>query len=376
MNGPDRLRVAILIVGFCNPLDLKACLSALAQSSAGPTFDIFVCENGGSEAYARLCEALLDPTGPCRPCNGERPDPVGPASGRLVKLECLALKDRDATVWVGCANQNLGYAGGVNVWLERLLPISRFTGFWIVNPDAEPDPGALRALVERSQMANKGMVGSTIVPTDNHDFVYCRAGHHWRKLRTSLALVGHGQSRAAPIDLVALEATLDCISGASLYVTRACLEDIGFMDERFFLYYEDADWSARAKSTVWVTHPTRSSSMKEAPRSDRLAFGLKDHASPFIWKAVIICISFACTGQPTCLSPCCSALSRRFCIFLSFRRTMPELQSPACWPASEERPVSRGSVSWLRMRSGARSATSRLPQSNLSDPFAGSQPQR
>ena len=234
-------------LAFVIPLDLKACLSALAQSSAGPTFDIFVCENGGSEAYARLCEALLDPTGPCRPCNGERPDPVGPASGRLVKLECLALKDRDATVWVGCANQNLGYAGGVNVWLERLLPISRFTGFWIVNPDAEPDPGALRALVERSQMANKGMVGSTIVPTDNHDFVYCRAGHHWRKLRTSLALVGHGQSRAAPIDLVALEATLDCISGASLYVTRACLEDIGFMDERFFLYYEDADWSARAK---------------------------------------------------------------------------------------------------------------------------------
>lgn len=247
MNGPDRQRVAILIVGFRNPLDLKACVSALAQSIAEPAFDIFVCENGGTDAYARLCEALLDPIGPCRPCSGERPNAIGRASDRLIKLECLALKDRDANVWVGCANQNLGYAGGINVWLEGLLPISRFTGFWIVNPDAEPDSGALRALVERSEMANKGMVGSTIVPTDNHDFVYCRAGHRWRKLRTSLALIGHGQSRAAPVDLDALEATLDCISGASLYVTRACLEDIGFMDERFFLYYEDADWSARAK---------------------------------------------------------------------------------------------------------------------------------
>jgi N-acetylglucosaminyl-diphospho-decaprenol L-rhamnosyltransferase len=247
VNGPDHLRVAILIVGFRNPLDLKACLSALARSTAEPAFDIFICENGGSEAYARLCQALLDPTGPCTPCNNERPDPVGPASGRFVKLQCLTLKDRDATVWVGCANQNLGYAGGINVWLERLLPISRFTGFWIVNPDAEPDSGALRALVERSQMANKGMVGSTIVSADNHDFVTCRAGHRWRKLRTSLALIGLGQSRKTPIDLTALEATLDCICGASLYVTRACVEDIGFMDERFFLYYEDADWSARAK---------------------------------------------------------------------------------------------------------------------------------
>jgi N-acetylglucosaminyl-diphospho-decaprenol L-rhamnosyltransferase len=247
VNGPDHLRVAVLIVGFRNPLDLKACLSALAQSRTEPAFDVFICENGGSEAFARLHETLLDPTGPCRPCNDQQPNPVGPASGRLANLECLALKDRDAMVWIGCANQNLGYAGGINVWLERLLPISRFTGFWIVNPDVEPDPNALRALVERSRTANKGMIGSTIVSADNHDFITCRAGHRWRKYRTSLALVGLGESRSDPINLAALEASLDCICGASLYVTRACVEDIGLMDERFFLYYEDADWSARAK---------------------------------------------------------------------------------------------------------------------------------
>jgi hypothetical protein len=32
-----------------------------------------------------------------------------------------------------------------------------------------------------------------------------------------------------------------------MYVTRACLEKIGPMDERFFLYYEDSDWSIRAR---------------------------------------------------------------------------------------------------------------------------------
>jgi hypothetical protein len=91
------------------------------------------------------------------------------------------------------------------------------------------------------------MVGSTIVTPDRPNYVYCRAGHRWRKLRTSLALLGHGQRITAPIDLHAIEATLDSISGASMYVTRACVKDIGLMDERFFLYYEDADWSARAQ---------------------------------------------------------------------------------------------------------------------------------
>jgi GT2 family glycosyltransferase len=141
----------------------------------------------------------------------------------------------------------LGYAGGVNVWIDRLLPISGCQGFWILNPDAEPEPGALRALVERSVVGNKGMVGSTIVRSDNRDYVYCRAGHRWRKLRTSLALIGLGEPVNAPINLQAIEADLDCISGASMYVTRACLEKIGPMDEQFFLYYEDADWSIRAK---------------------------------------------------------------------------------------------------------------------------------
>jgi hypothetical protein len=38
-----------------------------------------------------------------------------------------------------------------------------------------------------------------------------------------------------PIDLQAIEAALDCIAGGSMYVTRACLEKIGPMDERFVL---------------------------------------------------------------------------------------------------------------------------------------------
>ena len=36
-------------------------------------------------------------------------------------------------------------------------------------------------------------------------------------------------------------------SGASFYVTRECVEQIGLMDERYFLYFEDLDWGMRAK---------------------------------------------------------------------------------------------------------------------------------
>lgn len=120
-------------------------------------------------------------------------------------------------------------------------------GIWVLNPDAEPEADALDALVRRAAKGNKGMVGSTIIPLGERDQVHCRGGHHWRKLMTKLAIIGQRDPVNGPIDLEAIEANLDCISGASMYVTRACLDKIGPMDERFFLYYEDADWSFRAK---------------------------------------------------------------------------------------------------------------------------------
>jgi N-acetylglucosaminyl-diphospho-decaprenol L-rhamnosyltransferase len=229
---------------------VQACLTALSRSTrstAESRFDIFVCENGGNEAFDALCDALMGPQGPCITVSDDLPDSLVSSSARLVEVKCLALKDRPSWVWFGCAAENLGYAGRINVWIDRLLPISGWEGLWILNPDAEPEPGALRALVERAVAGNKGMVGSTIMPSVNSNYVHCRAGHRWRKLRTNLAPIGFGEPVNGSIDLRAIEADLDCISGGSMYVTRACPEKIGPMDERFFLFYEDADWSIRAK---------------------------------------------------------------------------------------------------------------------------------
>lgn len=244
MTEPRSFRVAILIVGFRNSSDLQSCISSLARSNDEPPFDIFVCENGGRNAFDRLCQSLDDPGGVCIP---EAPRPADTfSSSRLVETRCFAIKNRDSRLLISLAERNLGYAGGVNVLLEQSLSMPDYSGVWVLNPDADPDPSALKALVEHSVVAKKGMVGSTIVSADDRDHVYCRAGHRWRKWRTSLALIGLGESTKTPVEPNAVEAILDGIAGASMYVTRECADKIGPMDERFFLYYEDADWSLRA----------------------------------------------------------------------------------------------------------------------------------
>ena len=246
MIEPASLRIAILIVGYRNSSDLQSCISALARLDHEPQFDVFICENGGRSAFDQLCEILEGLNGLCIPSAGPASDVS--TSSRLVETRSFALKNRAARVIVGRAERNLGYAGGVNVLLEQALTAPDYSGVWVLNPDADPDPHALKALVEHSSAANKGMVGSTIVSSEDVRHIHCRAGHRWRKWRTSLALIGLGESTDAPVQPTTVEATLDGIAGASMYVTRDCINKIGPMDERFFLYYEDADWSIRAKA--------------------------------------------------------------------------------------------------------------------------------
>ena len=56
--------VAIVIVGYRNPDDIRACLTAL-QKSSETNFIILVCENGGRDAFVNLIleiQALVEPS--------------------------------------------------------------------------------------------------------------------------------------------------------------------------------------------------------------------------------------------------------------------------------------------------------------------------
>jgi hypothetical protein len=44
---------------------------------------------------------------------------------------------------------------------------------------------------------------------------------------------------------------VDWLIGACLLVRRAAVDDVGPMDERFFLYFEDVDWCARMRARGW-----------------------------------------------------------------------------------------------------------------------------
>jgi GT2 family glycosyltransferase len=82
-------------------------------------------------------------------------------------------------------------------------------------------------------------------------------GLRWRRfLASTKAIDLHALASQEP-DIEKVERSLDAPSGASFYVTRDCVERIGLMDERYFLFFEDLDWGMRAKKVCGLGYAHR-----------------------------------------------------------------------------------------------------------------------
>ncbi len=247
--------IPIIIVGYRNPTDIAECLEALRKSAADPEFDVYICENGGSRAYDALVSLLRGEDSPCAP--GDRSAFTADRTPQFVRVDCFGLRGRPARVLIAEARENFGYAGAINAWLRILLAAPDWPGVWVLNPDTQPDPHALAELVAWSARRGRGMVGSRIVPMARRELVHSR-GLHWDRLLASTEAVDYHADAAIEPDPDDVEARIDAPSGSSVYVARPCLEIIGLMDERYFLYFEDLDWGYRAKRSCGIGYAYRS----------------------------------------------------------------------------------------------------------------------
>jgi len=236
------LPTPILIVAFRNPSDVAECLGSLAKSKEDPSFDIYVCENGGADAFAELIANVAAEGGPCVPCTAVPPCGTDGFAG----VRAFGLRGTNARVFIGNAGENLGYGGGVNRWLAPLWEAGDWPGALLLNPDTTIDPNALSALVDYAEASRKGMITGRIALADNPRLIHTR-GLRWRRAVASTAAVGRHEPFESRPPVESIERQLDAPSGSFIYITRDCLERIGLMEERFFLYFEDLDWGLRAK---------------------------------------------------------------------------------------------------------------------------------
>jgi N-acetylglucosaminyl-diphospho-decaprenol L-rhamnosyltransferase len=239
-------KLAVLIVSYGNPGDIDRCLKSLASSDF-EDFEVFISENAGRDAFAKLIHVVAAEGGALEQME-ECSDQLDQPAGRLGAVVKCRFRSRTNVVRIALAVDNLGYAGGVNAWLERLLSCPGWDAVLVLNPDTEVDKSCLSRLMAKAA-EGFGMVGGTMVFDDAPDKIV-NYGLRWSRITGRVKAVGQNfpaGSSPTPEVLSGIEA----ISGACVLVTRAFIQDVGLMAEDYFLYMEDLDWGrSRGKHQI------------------------------------------------------------------------------------------------------------------------------
>jgi len=269
--------VHVLLLNWNGWRDTIECLESVLRLE-WPELRVIVCDNGstdGSEArIAEWARGALDAPVSTHPALAALVTPPVRKPIPMVRYDRAAAERggdpaADARLVLIQNGANLGFAAGNNVALRYLLARGARGYVWVLNNDTVVAPDALAALVAAARDdASIGAVGSTYLDYREPQQVVERAGGRLSRWT--------GWTRPA-VDAEAAE-RLDFVKGASVLVPMEVLARVGPMDERYFLYSEDVDWSiamrARgfrlayaAASRVW--HKEGAASGHRSPVHDR-----------------------------------------------------------------------------------------------------------
>lgn len=159
-----------------------------------------------------------------------------------------AIRDRYPDVEVVEAGGNLGYAGGMNIGLRRLL--DDVDAVLLLTHEVVLAPGALDALVDRLDLATDvAAVGPVVATHEEPDRVFSAGG--WIQERT-----WDTRHHRDPIELDAWEGQpprrAEWLDGCCWLVRTSVLRQVGLLDEGFFLYFEELDLQRRVVEAGWV----------------------------------------------------------------------------------------------------------------------------
>ena len=142
--------------------------------------------------------------------------------------------------------ENHGFAGNNNAGIDWALDRGADWVF-VLNEDTVLAPDCVARLVEIGESdARVGIVGPMIYHFDEPDVIQTAGGvlgADW-----SAGLLGHNER---DLGQYGAPRPVEWISGCAMLVRRDLIKQVGLLDERFFIYWEEIDWCLRASRAGW-----------------------------------------------------------------------------------------------------------------------------
>ncbi len=135
--------------------------------------------------------------------------------------------------------QNLGFAGGMNVGVCHALE-QNAEFVLLLNNDTVAHANMLNHMLEHAD-DDIGLIAPVIFYFDEPSRVWSSGGgfNEWTLEMTG----GHGRNQFLPDSAI----ERGFLSGCAWLISRNTFENVGLLDERFFMYYEDLDFCLRVR---------------------------------------------------------------------------------------------------------------------------------
>jgi N-acetylglucosaminyl-diphospho-decaprenol L-rhamnosyltransferase len=178
--------------------------------------------------------------------------------------------------------ENIGFAAAVN----RLIARSSAPWVLLLNPDAWAEPGAIATLVARA--VERPRAAAVVPRLENPDGTLQHSTHPFPSVGVAATMLLGRRIPRRRGERMLLEGVwahdrarpVDWAIGAAMLIRRAALEEIGGLDERFFIYVEDLEWCWRAHEAGWEIFFEPAAVVKHIGNvSGEIAFGDKRTAT-------------------------------------------------------------------------------------------------
>ena len=217
-----KLNLDVIIVTYNSAQNIARCLSQLIGRSSNLAYDIYVVDNRSRDNTIEIVQTKF-------------PDI------HLIKND-----------------RNVGFAAACNLVLRKSIACYSL----LLNPDVEINPEQLQSWVTfMDQHSEIGICGCRLKNSDLSLQTSCRRFPTlW-----AIFLRASGLSRVFPRDRRLRDYLMldwdhiephevDWVLGGCLLVRKEAYEQVGLLDDWFFLYYEDIDWCYRMKLASWKVY--------------------------------------------------------------------------------------------------------------------------
>lgn len=212
MNSTSPLSVVVIVLNWNGAHDTLECLESIEQCSYN-NYRVLVVDNGSTDNSV------------------------------------LRIRGRFPDVWMIETGENLGFAGGNNVGIRAALATDCDVIVLLNNDTTVAKDWLTEFDCSARNLPSGSVLGAQIYYSAEPDLIW-HFGALWDNHNCKFKTLGRGDRGK---DWCAVE-TVDMVIGCCMWIPCSTIREVGYLEESFFLNYEETDWCFRAKGAGYMLY--------------------------------------------------------------------------------------------------------------------------